>query len=429
MLHVLIHRLERDLTGDVDATDRRAITPWLMQFSAGKPLKLSHPRLGHISYEGVGFSGSPALVFDQFVCHTIEDLVDRHLRAVEDALPAVPPAQLDEVVGQATGLLVAARTKLLNRAADIKGSLLRNGLDDLQPVRLGPGGVEPINVSQRLKDLAHHLRAQTMKISSATIKRLRAAVENLRAAGHEAFDQHLKKLVRILDGSELSAVSAELTEGVDVEAWIADGRARMSSMVGSGRLAWPTDHASELGHIIALLRHLANSDGAIDFSYDFYYVENSFDLNLGRFVEQVVVPFYKDFVLYLEERDLLSDSDEAAPTYSVTMNNPVGVALQQGTYNSVQNVRLNISVEGARSALCDLDVALEGIELPARTATELKAEIETIRAQLSKEKPSSSILAEAARSLRSVTEGLAAGIMTPPALAAIAALGSSLGLR
>jgi hypothetical protein len=60
--------------------------------------------------------------------------------------------------------------------------------------------------------------------------------------------------------------------------------------------------------------------------------------------------------------------------------------------------------------------------------TEIKAELHTIRAQLSKALPSPSIIQESGRTLRNVIEGIGAGILTPGVAAAASALWSAFGL-
>ncbi|MBX9708501.1 MAG: hypothetical protein K2X61_11265 [Caulobacteraceae bacterium] len=141
----------------MDVTDRESITVWLMRMSGGYKLELFHPRTGKIAYEGIGFEGSPELVFDQYVSHVIEDLVERHVRYTEENLSAVPLAQRGRAALECESAILGARLKLRNRAADIKGRLLRNGLTRPVPVTIR-SPLEPINVHERIHGLLAELK-------------------------------------------------------------------------------------------------------------------------------------------------------------------------------------------------------------------------------------------------------------------------------
>jgi len=78
----IIDDLDRSLHAEGEILDRENITKWLMQFSAKLPLKLHHPVMGDIQYQGVKFAGSVIAVFDQYVGLTIEDYIERHVRMV-----------------------------------------------------------------------------------------------------------------------------------------------------------------------------------------------------------------------------------------------------------------------------------------------------------------------------------------------------------
>lgn len=95
---------------------------------------------------------------------------------------------------------------------------------------------------------------------------------------------------------------------------------------------------------------------------------------------------------------------------SIQIENMIGGGIQQGTYDTSQVVT-QVNVPAALQAI----EGLEG-ELSQSSSTpiivELRADLATIKAQLSKSSPSQSILAEATKSLRSVAEGILAGAMT-----------------
>ncbi|WP_425988944.1 hypothetical protein [Brevundimonas sp. TWP2-3-2] len=149
MVHRIVAELRRSIDHDVDVTDRESITVWLMRMSGGYKLELYHPRTGKIAYEGIGFQGSPELVFDQYVSHVVEDLVEHHVRYTEANLSAVPIAQRERAALEMESAILGARAKLRNRAADIKGRLLGDGFTRPVPVPLR-SALEPIDVHGRV---------------------------------------------------------------------------------------------------------------------------------------------------------------------------------------------------------------------------------------------------------------------------------------
>lgn len=117
---------------------------------------------------------------------------------------------------------------------------------------------------------------------------------------------------------------------------------------------------------------------------------------------------------------------------SVTHNNlNVGTnigAIQQGSHGATQNVNVSLDVGAVTIALDAFEKELATSPLQTETRQALGAEIETARAQLKKAAPSKPILAEVGRSIRNVVEGVAAGMMTPQAIAAATALATALGV-
>ena len=150
MSHRVVDELRRAVDLDVDIADRESITVWLMRMSSNHKLELFHPRTGKIVYQGIGFRGSPEIVFDQYVSHVIEDIVEKHVRSAEFSLPSVPNKQRSHASLEMEAIILGARARLRNRAADIKGKLLNDGLSQPRPVLLR-SAVEPINVRGRIQ--------------------------------------------------------------------------------------------------------------------------------------------------------------------------------------------------------------------------------------------------------------------------------------
>jgi hypothetical protein len=105
-----------------------------------------------------------------------------------------------------------------------------------------------------------------------------------------------------------------------------------------------------------------------------------------------------------------------------------GSTIQQGSPGANQAVQFLLHIEPARAALAAFETAIQGTSMAPAMVDEIAADVQTIKAQLSKPAPSVSIIQEAGRSLRSVLEGVAGGLLTPAVMAAAPALWSALGL-
>jgi hypothetical protein len=158
----MIDDLRRSLDHDSEVLDRTAITHWLTQFSAKLPLELYHPKMGRIRYAGITFSGSPIQAFDRFVSLSIEDLVEKHVRAIEAAMAEVEENQLQEVTDEAVGLIVSARVALQSKAGHVKAALLGNVRSTAQRSQITRvpihSSAETIPVMERLNNRAAALR-------------------------------------------------------------------------------------------------------------------------------------------------------------------------------------------------------------------------------------------------------------------------------
>jgi predicted nucleotide-binding protein len=133
------------------------------------------------------------------------------------------------------------------------------------------------------------------------LRQIENTVSDLRWADRQSFARHIKKLSRLVHSQELNELTRDLTEGIDLKAWLAAGRATQGGMVGSAELEWPSDHKQELGTVVLLIDHFAEKpDEALNFAYTFYYVGNSYDRNLQQMTGQVIVPFARDYIDYVK---------------------------------------------------------------------------------------------------------------------------------
>lgn len=111
---------------------------------------------------------------------------------------------------------------------------------------------------------------------------------------------------------------------------------------------------------------------------------------------------------------------------TVIITDSPGSSVLQSSPGARQSNSVEVSV--ISTALEEVETALPWHDLPSGVSDEILADLATIKAQLRKPKPSVAIMREAGTTARSVVENVAAGVMTPAAITALAMLWRSLGL-
>ena len=92
------------------------------------------------------------------------------------------------------------------------------------------------------------------------------AVLDLQFSQLQTYERPLKKLAQLLRHPDLEPYNDQLTEGLDVEAFIAESEKTGGSMIGSARLVWPDEPTEVLGLTLLLIEKLAaNPSYAADF--------------------------------------------------------------------------------------------------------------------------------------------------------------------
>jgi hypothetical protein len=114
---------------------------------------------------------------------------------------------------------------------------------------------------------------------------------------------------------------------------------------------------------------------------------------------------------------------------SITVGGNMTGNIPQTSPGATQTFEVKLNIEAARTAVQTFESELSKVAIDDRAMQELAGDIATIKAQLMKPAPSMGILHEAGRSVRSVAEGIAAGVLTSPLLKAATALGVAIGLN
>jgi hypothetical protein len=150
-----------------------------------------------------------------------------------------------------------------------------------------------------------------------------------------------------------------------------------------------------------------------------------------RLVDERIAMFDQklDFALKHFDAGFLDPAEpEPPPSMSMTVGTMIGGAVQQGTVSSAQHVSTSIDLQAARAAALHFGQTLAASEISQSLRSELRADLDTIKAQLGKEQPSSGVLKEAGKSLRTMTENLMANVLSGPTAAALVALWKALGV-
>ncbi len=150
-----------------------------------------------------------------------------------------------------------------------------------------------------------------------------------------------------------------------------------------------------------------------------------------KLVEERLALFDKKLDFMLEHFDIgfLDPAEpEPPPSMSMTIGTVVSSAIQQGSTGSTQNVSTTINLGDFRAAFARLTETLAASNVPAQIRSELTPDLDTIKAQLAKKTPSTAILQEAGRSLRTISENVVANVLTIPVAAGLEGLLKAIGV-
>lgn len=125
------------------------------------------------------------------------------------------------------------------------------------------------------------------------------AVLDLQSAQLQTYERPLKRLAQLLKHPDLETYNAELTAGLDLEAFIKESEQTGGSMVGSAQLVWPDDPKQVLGLTLLLIEKLGNDPSyATDFSHHFFYSGKKVIAGIHSLTGQLIIPFVRDYKNY-----------------------------------------------------------------------------------------------------------------------------------
>lgn len=128
------------------------------------------------------------------------------------------------------------------------------------------------------------------------------AVLDLQAAQHQTFERPLKALARLLQHEEFAPTNAQLTEGLDLDAFLKEND-RASGMIGSATIDWPEDPEKTMGYILLLIQKFAAEPNFMtNFGFNFYHSDNKLISGIRSITGQMIIPFVRDYKTFVENK-------------------------------------------------------------------------------------------------------------------------------
>lgn len=130
---------------------------------------------------------------------------------------------------------------------------------------------------------------------------LNNALLDLQGANLQTFERPLKKISMLLNSPDLEAINGTLKNGLDLEKFLEASFSTERGMVGSASLLWPEDHEETMGLTLLLIDKLAaDPNFATNFGHHFFYTGNKVIAGIREFTKQLIIPFVRDYKLYIE---------------------------------------------------------------------------------------------------------------------------------
>jgi len=155
---------------------------------------------------------------------------------------------------------------------------------------------------------------------------------------------------------------------------------------------------------------------------------------VNDFVEQQLKKFDTDLRFAIRQFDVgfFDPPEPERPATmtdnSITIGTMTESAIQQSSPGATQTASFSVNVAAIKTALDAFESEIGRAQLAPGMASELSADVQTIRSQLTKATPAHGIIQETGKSIRKVLEGVATGATTAGVIAAGKALLSLMGL-
>lgn len=127
------------------------------------------------------------------------------------------------------------------------------------------------------------------------------AVLDLQNADLQGFPRPLAQLARLLNHEELTEFSDSLTDGVDLDTFLAKSEATQGSFIGSAHLVWPENTREDLALRLLLVRKVSvDHQFALQLGRTFYRGSSSKVIaGINGITRQLIIPFVRDYKTYV----------------------------------------------------------------------------------------------------------------------------------
>lgn len=129
------------------------------------------------------------------------------------------------------------------------------------------------------------------------------AIFDLQQSQIQTFERPLKKLVKLLQHKDLKEINEQLTDGLELDTFLAEGAETAGGFAGCQKLSWPEEQRDVLGLSLLLMERFASDpDFAVNFSLDYFFVDGKILASLRSMTSQLIVPFVRDYKIYVKSR-------------------------------------------------------------------------------------------------------------------------------
>jgi len=127
-------------------------------------------------------------------------------------------------------------------------------------------------------------------------RQINNAVLDLQSAQLQTFQLPLKTLARLLTHPDLLSLNNQLTEGVDLDAFLERSNATQGGMVGSATLLWPDDDRERLGLTLMLILKCAEDpDELAQLAHRYFHSGRKIIDGIHAVTGQMIIPFVRNY--------------------------------------------------------------------------------------------------------------------------------------
>lgn len=131
-------------------------------------------------------------------------------------------------------------------------------------------------------------------------EQLRHATLDMQGTDYQTYERPLKRFCKLLSSPGLVEANRNLTNSLNLEAFLRDSQATGGGMVGSHRLAWPNDDKEQLGITLLLILKMGDEPAfLLDFGHTYFSSSSKLTASIRAIVGQLIIPFMRDYKAFV----------------------------------------------------------------------------------------------------------------------------------